>query len=300
MQHETRGSAMLLAATLIWGTSLVAQSVGTSYVGALTFNAVRFFIGALTLSPYLVYARKKEKYFATIDRNTLAAGAICGCVIFITATLQQIGISFTTVGKAGFLTALYIVFVPLLGLIFKKKVQWYIWICIVAAMVGMYLLCIQDNFYLGFGDTLVFLCAISTAIHILLIGCYSKRVNGVLLSCIQFLVCGVLSLLAALLFEEISLAAIWAAKGPILYTGIFSCGIAYTLQVLGQKHVSPVIAALILSMESVFSVFSGWVILGETLSTKEIVGCALMLIAIIVSQLPDAVNDYKVHLKAQK
>lgn len=293
MRTRIIGSAALLTATLIWGTSLVAQSLGNAYVGPFTFNAARFFIGAFILLPVILAAhcrggrRRADNPASPPQRNLLLwGGVLCGCIVFVTASLQQVGIAYTTVGKAGFITALYIILVPVLGLFRGKRVGGRIWACIALAVVGMYLLCIQGTFSLGLGDSLVLLCACSTAVHILAIDYFSCRVNCVNLSCIQFLTCGTLSLVVSLVFERPSAAALISAAAPILYTGIFSCGIAYTLQAVGQKHVSSVSAALILSLESVFSALSGWVLLGETLSIRELLGCTVIFAAILAAQIP--------------
>lgn len=293
MKTKIVGGILLLIATLIWGTSLVAQSLGTNHVGPFTFNAARFFIGAIVLLPIILvtsYHKNRQQTSTACheakDNQLFKGGIICGCIVFVTASLQQIGISYTTVGKAGFITALYIVIVPILGLFFGKRVPLQIWICIFLATIGMYLLCINEKFSLGIGDTFVLFCAFSTAIHILTVDYYSSRVDCVRLSCIQFFVCGVLSAIMALIIEKPNLQSIFEAGAPILYTGILSCGIAYTLQALGQKEVSPVATSLILSLESVFSVLSGWLILGESLNFKETFGCILMFAAILLSQMP--------------
>jgi len=207
-------------------------------------------------------------------------------VLFATAALQQIGIAYTTVGKAGFVNALYIVIVPILGLFFGKRVRPRTWGCIALATVGLYFLCMNGKFSLGFGDAFVLISAFTTSIHILVIDYYSPKVDGVKLACLQFIVCGALSSAAALVFERPEPQTVLAAAGPILYTGILSCGVAYTLQVLGQKYVPPVVTCLILSLEAVFSVLSGWIVLKETLSARELTGCVLMFTAILCSQLP--------------
>lgn len=291
MKNKTIGGIMLIIATLIWGTSLVAQRLATGHIGPFTFNAVRFLIGALALLPFILITdyhknrlQTSDNRFETKDILQIKGGLICGCILFATASLQQIGIIYTTVGKAGFITALYVVIVPVLGLFFGRHIHLQILGCIFLATFGMYLLCINEKFTLGFGDTLVLICAFSTAVHILTIDYLSSKVDCVKLSCLQFFVCGILSSIAAFIFEKPELQSLMNASGPIIYTGILSCGVAYTLQALGQKYVSPVAASLILSLESVFSVLSGWIMLGETLSIREILGCIMMFTAIIVSQ----------------
>ena len=189
-------------------------------------------------------------------------------------------------GKAGFITALYIILVPVLGLFMKKRVQGKVWISVTLAVAGLYLLCITDGFSLGTGDLLVLLCALMFSVHILVIDYFSPKTDGVKMSCIQFFVCGILSGIAMLIFEEPSLGALLQAWMPILYAGVLSCGVAYTLQIVGQKDMDPTVASLILSLESVVSVLAGWVLLGQRLSLREISGCVLMFAAIILAQLP--------------
>ncbi|MCH3918619.1 MAG: DMT family transporter [Spirochaetia bacterium] len=291
MQQKTIGGIMLISATLIWGTSLVAQSIGTKSVGPFTFNAVRFLIGACVLLPLILITdyqghRDKAKSSNSPKKNysLLKGGFICGSILFVTASLQQAGIAYTTVGKAGFITSLYIIIVPILERFRGKRIDLKTWGCILLATVGMYLLCIDAKLILSFGDTLVLLCAFTTSIHILAIDFYSSKEDCIKLSCLQFSICGLLSIMAAFMFEHPELQSIMRASIPILYTGILSCGIAYTLQTSGQKELDPVAATLILSLESVFSALCGWIVLRETLNSREIVGCTLMFLATITSQ----------------
>lgn len=222
------------------------------------------------------------------ERETLLAGGIaCGVMLCLASNFQQFGVRCTTVGKAGFITACYIVIVPVLGLFQKKKCGLNVWGAVFAAAVGLYLLCMEgDRFFLSKGDGLVFCCAILFSFHILVIDYYAPKTDGVKLSCIQFLVCGILSFLMMLIFEHPVLSDILAAKLPILYAGIMSCGVAYTLQVLGQKGMNPTIASLILSLESSISVLAGWLILGQKLGPRQLIGCGVMFGAIILAQLP--------------
>ena len=296
INSKAQGGIMLLIATLIWGTSLVAQSIGMKNLSPFAFNAARFYVGSVVLIPVLLfsnsfkinpsYQNNKGKQFC-LNPFLLKSSFICGFILFITATFQQIGIIYTTVGKAGFITSLYIVIVPVLSLFMGKHISMRIWICILSAMIGMYLLCMNGKFNIAYGDLLILLCALTTAIHILLIDHFSMKVNGIKFSCLQFFFCATLSLLTSIVFEETSFNSLIAAMPPILYSGILSCGVAYTLQTLGQKHVTPTIAALILSLESVFSVLSGWLILNQTLSSKELIGCSIMFCAIVFSQVPN-------------
>lgn len=282
---------LLVLTALIWGMAFVAQSVGMNYIGPFTFNCIRSIMGGLVLIPYILFFDKREKGEAKQekkeDAKTLLIGGICcGLALCIASNLQQIGIKYTTVGKAGFITALYIVLVPIFGIFLRKKVSGRVWLSVAISVVGLYLLCITDEFRIGKGDFFVLLCALVFTIHILVIDYFSPKVNGIKLSCIQFLVAGILSGVPMLISEKPSISTILAAWAPLLYAGIMSCGVGYTLQIVAQKDADPTIASLILSLESVFSVLAGWLILGQTLAGKEIVGCVLMFAAIILAQLP--------------
>lgn len=282
---------LLVLTALIWGMAFVAQSVGMNYIGPFTFNCIRSIMGGLVLIPCILFFDKREKGEAKQekkeDTKTLLIGGICcGLALCIASNLQQIGIKYTTVGKAGFITALYIVLVPIFGIFLRKKVSGRVWLSVAISVVGLYLLCITDEFRIGKGDFFVLLCALVFTIHILVIDYFSPKVDGIKLSCIQFLVAGILSGVPMLISEKPSISTILAAWAPLLYAGIMSCGVGYTLQIVAQKDADPTIASLILSLESVFSVLAGWLILGQTLAGKEIVGCVLMFAAIILAQLP--------------
>ena len=289
---------MLLLTAVIWGVAFVAQSVGMDYVGPFTFNFVRCMIGGVVLIPCIFLLdrlnrkdRKKEQKISraqAAERKTLLTGGICcGVALCVASNLQQFGIKYTTVGKAGFITALYIVLVPLIGIFLKKTAGIRIWFSVLLAVGGLYLLCITEEFSIGTGDFLVLLCAFVFAVHILVIDYFSPKVDGVRMSCIQFFVCGILSGAAMLITEKPDLTAIFQAWMPILYAGVMSCGVAYTLQIVGQKGMDPTVASLILSLESVVSVLAGWLLLGQKLSQRELFGCVLMFGAIILAQLPD-------------
>lgn len=282
-------NALLLAFTaFIWGTAFVAQSVGMEYIGPFTFNGVRSIIGAFTLLPCILFQKKSCRKIieeGSSRKDLVVGGLLCGALLFVASSLQQIGIKYTSAGKAGFITSCYIVIVPLIGIFMKKTSGWKIWAAVVLALAGLYCLCITDGFTVGKGDIFIFLCAMAFSAHILVIDYFSPRVNGVVLSCIQFFVCGVASLLCMFVFETPDMVAIISAWMPILYAGVLSCGVAYTLQIIGQRNVNPTIASLILSLESCFSVLAGWVILHEKLSMKESLGCVLMFMAIILAQL---------------
>ena len=294
---KMKNSLVLFLTAFIWGVAFVAQSVGGDQVGCFTFNGVRSLIGAAVLIPvifFLDHQKKKElgeEAFLEQKGNpkTLIIGGICcGLMLCIASNFQQYGISFTTVGKAGFITALYIIIVPILGLFMKKKVGMKVWIGVALATLGLYMLCMtSESFSLAKGDFLVLVCAGFFSVHILIIDYFSPKCDGVRLSCIQFFVCGVISLAAAFIFENPNLGAILSGWLPILYAGVLSCGVAYTLQIIGQKNMDPTVASLILSLESVFSVLAGWVLLNQTLSSRELFGCVLMFGAIILAQLPD-------------
>lgn len=288
---------MLLLAAFIWGTAFVAQSVGMEHVGPFTFNSVRSIIGSIVLIPviFLMDGLKRKGGMSEEelleqrgDTKTLITGGICcGLALAVASSLQQFGIMFTTVGKAGFITAMYIVLVPILGVFLGKKVRTLIIGCVALSVVGLYFLCMTESLALGIGDLYVLLCAFCFSIHILVIDHFSPKVDGVRLSSIQFLTAGILCGIATLIFEEPNLQNIFAASVPILYAGIMSSGVAYTLQILGQKNADPTVASLLLSLESVFAVLAGWFLLGQSLSVKELFGCGLMFCAIILAQLPE-------------
>ena len=292
---KTKNAVLLFTAAFIWGTAFVAQSVGMEYLGPFGFNGIRNFVGSLALLPCIFLLNKINRRSEAVeqneqqrDRKVLWIGGICcGLCLFVASTLQQIGMQYTSVGKCGFITAFYIVFVPVLGIFLKKAAGWKVWMSVFLALIGLYFLCIKEGFSIGKGDIMIFACALVFAVHILVIDYYSPKVDGVKMSCIQFFVCGIASLPFMFLTETPQIGNILDARMPILYAGVMSCGVAYTLQILGQKHANPAIASLLLSMESCFSVLSGWIILGETLSAREGIGCVLMFVAIILAQLPD-------------
>lgn len=294
---QMKNNVLLVLTALIWGCAFVAQSVGMDYVGPFTFNTVRNFIGALVLIPVILMMDKgAEKSGLTPaemkvrrgDTKTLVIGGICcGTALAVASSLQQWGIMFTTVGKAGFITAMYIVLVPIFGIFLGKKVRPLIWLCVALAVIGLYFLCINETFRLNTGDFLVILCAICFTVHILVIDHFSPKVDCVRLSAIQFLVAGIVCGIPMLVWEHPEIADILAAWMPILYAGVMSSGVAYTLQIVAQKNADPTVASLLLSLESVFSLLAGWVILHQSLSIKELFGCVLMFGAIILAQLPE-------------
>jgi drug/metabolite transporter (DMT)-like permease len=271
----------------------VAQSVGTDYVGPFTFIAVRNVIGVIVLLPvvYIIDHKKSEKELqeeAGNKRDLLTGGITCGTLLFIASAFQQVGIKYTSVGKAGFITAMYIVLVPIIGMFMHKKTGVKIWIGVLLAVLGMYFLCIaQGDNGMQMGDILIFICAFTFSFHILTVDHFSPKVDGVKMSCIQFITCGILSAVFMVIFENPNISDILDAWIPILYAGAMSSGVAYTLQIVGQKGMNPAVASLILSLESVVSVLAGWIILHQQLSTREIFGCILAFAAIIIVQLPD-------------
>ena len=272
-----RQSLLLLLTATIWGVAFVAQSVGMDYIGPFTFNVVRNVIGGLVLIPCIaVFHRtgaKGEDAGKTPGsrKNLLLGGICCGVMLFVAGNLQQIGIQYTTVGKAGFITAMYIVLVPILSIFLGKKAG----------------IKTDGSFSLQKGDLFVLLSAFAFSAHILVIDHFAPLADGVKMSCIQFFVCALLSAVCMWLFEKPDMGAVLQAWIPVLYAGVFSCGVAYTLQIVGQRGMNPTVASLILSLESVISLIAGWVILGQALSVRELSGCVLMFAAIILAQLPE-------------
>ena len=280
---------LLFLTATIWGTAFVAQSVGMDHVGPFTFTFARSIIGGLFLIPCICFLRKwsgkTEK--VQVTKVEWVGGICCGIALCAASNFQQIGIAYTTVGKAGFITALYVVIVPIFGLFLKKKVPGIIWFCVGLSVIGLYLLCMTEgSFTLAYGDFLVFICAILFSVHILVIDYFSPKGDGVVISCIQFLVCGLISGIIVLFTETLRAEDLLAAIGPILYAGVLSSGVAYTLQIVAQKDVNPTVASLILCLESVISALAGWVILHEALNARELFGCLLMFAAIVLAQIP--------------
>ncbi len=287
MSKKMQGNIMLAIAALIWGTAFVAQRTGMDHIGPLTFTCVRSFIGAIALLPIALLFEKKPENKAKNKKTLLTGGVLCGICLVFAASFQQIGIQYTSAGKSGFITALYIVLVPIASFIFlKKRPAVTVWVGVVLATVGLYLLCMTESLSLAIGDIWLLACAVIFTLHILVIDYFSPKCNGVFLSFIQFITVGVLSGIAMFIFEKPDISAIISCAGPLLYTGVMSSGVAYTLQILAQKHTEPTVAVLIMSFESVFAVVAGWLLLQESLSIKELLGCILMFAAVILSQLP--------------
>lgn len=302
MNQNVRKSCLLVLTALIWGIAFVAQTTGGDTVGAFSFNCIRSLIGGIVLIPviHVLDTKTDKKPKTAAEKKTLLTGGIaCGCVMFIASSFQQLGISLgTEAGKAGFLTACYILLVPILGLFLKKKCGWNIWIGVVLTLAGLYLLCMNGTtgFSLRFSDGLVIICAVCFSLHILLVDHFSPLVDGVRLSSIQFIISGLIGLIPTFFVDmHHSLSGFyawlpalqsWNAWIPILYAGVMSCGVGYTLQIIGQNGLNPTIASLLMSLESVFSVLAGWIIIGQKLTPREILGCVIIFAAIVLAQLP--------------
>ncbi len=298
---KRRNSLILALTSFIWGISFVAQSEGGDALGPYTFNCIRSFIGAIFLVNIILAtdaAGLTKKPTTKKEKKILLKGGIsCGVILCIATNLQQMGIYLgTPAGKAGFLTACYILLVPILGIFFKKKCGANVWIGVFIALIGLYMLCIDGKFYIQLSDMLVMVCAVCFSMHIMVIDHYSPLVAGLRMSCIQFFVTGVLTAFPMIFVDirGVDTLTNWllnfkdtGAWISLLYAGILSCGVAYTLQIIGQKGVNPTVASLIMSLESVFSVLAGWIILKEKMNTKELLGCLLIFIAVCLAQLPN-------------
>lgn len=289
-----RNSFLLFLTALIWGTAFVTQAKGMESMGPFTFTAARSLLGGLVLLPVIFFRRTREKEKKPIPwRITLIGGACCGLALTAAGLFQQFGIMGTTVGKSGFITALYIIFTPILGIFLKRKASLIVWIGALAAIVGMYLLCIDGSFTIGTGDLLVLICSVLFAVHILVIDHFSPLADGVMLSCIQFFVCAIISGVLMLIFEEPSLGQLIDGAIPVLYAGVLSSGVGYTLQIVGQKGLNPTAAALILSLESVISSVAGYLAYrvgflttDQTMTARQVAGCVVVFAAVILVQVP--------------
>lgn len=278
------GDLLLLLVALIWGFGFVAQRAGMSHIGPYAFNGIRFLLGGLCLLP-LVLRTRSSMPVSSRQVPLLLAGGTAGLVLFAGATLQQLGIQYTTAGKAGFITGLYVIIVPLIGLFFRQITSAGTWIGAILAVAGMYLLSVRGTMVINPGDLLVLIGAVFWAAHVLLLGYLSPRTIPVRLAMVQFFVCGLFSLAVAFCVETITISAIRAAAIPILYGGIASVGAGYTLQVVAQRRAHPSHAAILLSLESAFALLGGWWLLDEHLSIRGLTGCILMLAGMLISQL---------------
>jgi drug/metabolite transporter (DMT)-like permease len=284
-----KSNLLLLLTAVIWGFAFVAQRAGMEYLGPFSFNTARFTIGGLSLIPLLLVNQKrkfeKEKFLPLTNKNFLYGGLAAGTVLFLGATFQQGGLVYTDAGKAGFITGFYVILVPILGLFIEQRTSLLAWLGALVAIVGLYFLSVNETFDINIGDVLVLIGSFFWAIQILVIGFYSKRIDPFQLAFSQFVVCALLSFAAALITETIVLQNVILAYLPILYAGLFSVGIAFTIQVVAQREAHPANAAIIMSLEAVFAVLGGWVILNESIPLRGLFGCVLMLIGMILSQL---------------
>ncbi len=288
-----KGIFLLLITAVIWGSSFVSQSIGIKSVDAFTFMAVRTILGTLVLLPVVLFMNSG---FRSFDKKTVRSGVILGVVFAVAQNLQQFAFYYSTSGKIAFLTALYMFFVPLLGLFLKKKILPLTWVSIFIALIGLFLLCANPDDFTSInkGDVFAITCAVAYAVQIILIDKYTgENVNGINLSFMEFLTAAVLTTIMMFIFEKPEIEGILTAAPALLYSGIMSCGIAYTLQVAGQKYASPVVASLLMCLESVFAAIAGWLILHETLTNKEAAGCIIMFAAIIISQVSESLNVQK-------
>lgn len=296
-----KGVFMLLLTAVIWGASFVAQSIGMESVEAFTFNGIRTLMGTCVLLPFILIRDKITERKMTaekiaerkrMDKKTIIYGSVLGVVLCAASNFQQFAFNYSTSGKIAFVTAFYMLFVPLFGLFFKKKVPVLTWICVFFGFVGLFYLCInpEDINTLNKGDILSFICSVIFAVHILLVEKFAPDVDGIKLSCVQFAISGTISCILMFIFENPDINAITTAILPLLYSGVMSCGLAYTFQIVGQKYTEATVASLLMCMESVFGVLSGAVVLHEVLSGREIIGCAIMFAAIILSQLSDVIT----------
>jgi drug/metabolite transporter (DMT)-like permease len=288
IRSKSTSSLILLLAAIIWGFAFVAQREGMRYMGPFAFNGIRFSLGTLVLVPFLFFRRKTEwivPYAGNSKRKLMLGAILTGIVLFIGVSFQQLGLQTTTAGKAGFITGLYVIFVPLAGLFFGHKMKFFMWIGVILAATGLYLLSISQNLRMEPGDFLVLLCAITFTGHVLLIAWLSPHMDSFFFAVLPFGVCSLLNLLVAVCIEKFILQGIIDAAIPILYGGVLSVGVAYTLQLVAQKNTHPAAASVILSLESVFAAIGGWLILSEHLSTRSLIGCGLMLSGMLVVQI---------------
>lgn len=295
---KLKGNLMLLLTAFVWGLSFIAQSKGVEQLSPVAFNGIRSTLGGIVLLPviYLLDKAKKKngKQPQRVDKTLIVGGIVCGTFLCLASTLQSMGMVYTSPGKAGFITALYMVIVPIIGLFTGKKLRPAMIIAVLVAVCGMYLMCIDESLSINYGDILIFICAFLFSGHILVIDYFSPKVDGVKLACLQFFVCGILNLTYMFLFESLNTQAVMNAIPSIAYAGIMSCGVAYTLQIVGQKYTDPTSASILMSLESVFATLStvvlvalGWSLTGGQMNLKEILGCVLMFVAILIVQLPE-------------
>ena len=292
--NQMRQVVFPILAAFIWGTAFVAQDLCADSIGTFAFNATRYFIAVLALLVVILISDKMKKNKPTLtaqekkaaNKQLWVGGLCCGAALAIASNFQQAGlVAGTDAGKAGFITALYVVLVPVFGLFFKRKVSLPTWIAVVLSVVALYLLCIKGDFSLAPGDLLILVCAVCFAVHILVIDHFTAYCDGVKLSCLQFLFAGIISTICMFIFEDVDFAAILSCALPLLYVGIFSCGVGYTLQILAQKDSNPTVVTILLSLESVFAVIAGAIILKQQMTVREYIGCAIMFAAVVLAQI---------------
>ncbi len=293
MSKNLKGTLILALTAIVWGISFVSQSVSMEHIGPNTFAGIRTLLGCITLLPVIMFRNFSEKKNIEISgqkgcrKDIIIGGIICGVLLCIASTVQTYGMKYTTAGKSGFITAMYMILVPIVSIFMGKKIRPSVIGCVLIAVTGLYFLCIKKGeFSMGYGDLVTLICAVFFTFHILVIDRYSPKVDGVKLSCMQFFVAGTINIIIMFIFEKPVLKDILLCAVPILYSGIMSCGVAYTLQIIGQKYAEPTVASLVMSMESVFAALAGWVILGQGMNGREIFGCLLMFGAITLIQLP--------------
>lgn len=289
------GDIMLMTTAFIWGTAFVAQRAGMEHIGPLTFMATRYVLAVISIGivACLYFYTNKKKYAMSLSgpkydkRTTIVSGLVTGSILFVASSMQQTGLVYSSAGKVGFITALYIIIVPVLGIFFKKRVGPLTWFGVVLATIGLYLLTMKEDLTMEYGDFIVLIASFIWAVHILVIDYYSNKVEPLYMSFLQFFVATILSCIAMFLWEKPEWSGIWAARVSIFYAGVFSAGVGYTLQMIAQKNTDPTIASLILSLEAVFGALGGYFLLNEVLSTKELIGCVIMFAAILIAQIPD-------------
>lgn len=289
MGKELKASIMLFITSIIWGLAFVAQAQGMEHIGPFTFTASRSLVAIIFLYLTYIFFNKTSKSYREQKfdmKRTIRGGVLCGLVFTFGINFQQIGLVYTTAGKASFLTALYIVFIPIIGLFYGKKINKKLQLCIVLAMIGTYLMSVKGSLSMNIGDLITIFGSIVFAIHILMLSEFSKDTNAVLVSLIQFAVCGFFSLIAALIFEGIDMSAILKSYLAILYVGILSSGVGFTIQLMALKELDPVVASMISSLESVFGAVFGWLILSQSMSEREIIGGIIIFVATLIAQLP--------------
>lgn len=292
----------LLCTAIISGLSFVAQKAGMEFVGPFTFNSIRAFLGALSLLPIIAFLKALKNDFRTDDekniqhRRLAKGGILCGCMLFLALTVNQFCMIYAPAGKAGFITSLYIIFVPLISVFLKHKLRINVKISVILAVIGLYFLCFKQGMSVALSDIFLLVSSFFFALHIIVVGRYSQKTHALKLACVQFITVGILSMPLMLVMEHPSIFAIGAGIKPILFSGIVVTGVAYTMQILGQKNTNPVVASLILSLESVFAVLGGMLFLGESLSFKEVLGCLFMIFAIILSQVRVPVRRRKINV----